>query len=513
MRRLVEQQEKEKIIASLPPAAAAKARQLEAEHAARPDAVAVCIQLANLYKEHDLKEYAVAHLTKAVKLDPQNKFLEQKLRLLIGGERPEPGRIAQIEKEQAESKRLVRIVFAVIGVVILAVGAYVAKRLLFPDIFCLARAPAESATVNPRFSPDGTRVAYLEMPRDYFFRALDEMQRREPKGETWLMAGPIGGKPARVAKIGKGMIERLDFAWRPKSDELTFQWWDRTAGQQIYRVSAKGGAEPEKFAPGDDGAWSRDGRLFAYVKHGWWRDEQEGLYVRNLDTGVERRVSTLDCSHPHWSPVANQLVFQARDPRRIREMIEEDWRNPDADRAKSWRRFAEYVGDIYQWDELTDQTTQLTRSGAFRAPAYTPDGGQIAVLTYASPDKPENTLALLDRAGGEPTTLLAPGGQYEYFGDFDFSPDGKTVAFEGFFRPDSPLPAPTAPMAAAGFHGVTMYLSDIFLVQRDGSGLRRLTSSRHPFKNKPTFSPDGKLLAYEVTFLDWSKEVWAMKVR
>ena len=55
------------------------------------------------------------------------------------------------------------------------------------------------------------------------------------------------------------------------------------------------------------------------------------------------------------------------------------------------------------------------------------------------------------------------------------------------------------------------YVSDIFVVDADGGGLHRLDTARHPFKKNPVFSPDGKILAFEVMYTDFRREIWAMR--
>lgn len=520
--RLMEKQrkrEKEELQNSLLPEIARKIRDLEAEHEKRPEAVAICIQLSNAYKEAGLKDFAVEWMEKASKLDPDNKFLKQKVRMLIDGEKADYNRIVRIEKSEAKTKKYTR--YALIGLTcaLLIVAACLVKTLLFPSTFCLAGAKDKNETISPKFSSDGAKIAYLDQPRVSLLDAVDAMAGVKLKGETWIMVKPVKGKARKTLKLGDAMTIHTQFEWRPKHDEITFVKWgmgkdqEYEKGRHIYLVPASGG-EPERLAAGSDFAWSRNGDYLAYVKTKWsFSDGNEsGLYLLNMETRQEQKISSLSCSFPDWSKTTDELVFQGQDRARVMDMYRKlvDDAASAASQSDQSNRIERYVGDIYRFDLNSFRTVQISTGGTYRSPRFTPDGQKVVMLTLMNPENPQNILMIMKRDGSGQAVLLEPNANYEWFGQVAFSPDGKQIAFEGFFaNPNMPsVPATETPLGIIG--GETNYVSDIFIASINGSDMQRL-ESKHKYKSQPVYSPDGSLLAYQVMYLDSKREVWAMK--
>lgn len=513
-----ERQAKAKLIESLPEAVRQKVLELEAQYEKRPDAVAVCLQLSNLYKDLKLKDFAVEYLEKAIALDPENKFLQQKLQLLIVNRPPDKARVIRIEKQQSQTARYTRYIGIGAAAIATLLVALLAKGLFFSSVFCLAPVEDGRETIKPKFSSDGTMIAYLDQPRFTLFGMVDQLTGQKPKGETWLMVKPLKGDAERVTKISAGRAFSIDFAWRPKHNELTFISWHFKDAKKspfvIYSVPASGG-EPKALVEGRDFAWSRDGDFLAYVKTNWSLREENGLYLLNIASGLENKISSLDCSNPSWSPTDNELVYQAKQPWHFRFLIDGKVGADYIKNAEKAQRRYLFAGDIYRYDFIAGTNTRLTETDGFRHPKYTPDGQRITALTYAEGGEGGNNLTIMDRDGGNQQVLLAPGEGYEMFGAYSWSPRGNMLAFEGFFEPQATSTGskpPAMPPGMSGFvPGNKNYVSDIFVVEADGSGLQRLKSSRHQYKKNPVFSPNGKLIAFEVMYMDFRREIWAMK--
>lgn len=121
-----------------------------------------------------------------------------------------------------------------------------------------------------------------------------------------------------------------------------------------------------------------------------------------------------------------------------------------------------------------------TDQAVYAAPVVSPDGQSIAVASFLGGSW--NGIYLLDRFGKGRTKLV---GHSTFDGSPAWSPDGTKLAFR------SELPGPF------GDYG------RIFIVNRDGTGLRQLTpevaATDYKYDDAPSWSPDGTRLVFSRT--------------
>jgi Tol biopolymer transport system component len=125
------------------------------------------------------------------------------------------------------------------------------------------------------------------------------------------------------------------------------------------------------------------------------------------------------------------------------------------------------VTDLYIMDVANGRSHWLTRDRAVAsAPVWSPDGTQIAFSSNR--DGFNANIWVIPSGGGTPVKYTQTGGTSP-----DWSSDGTKIAF-------------------ASYSGTT----DIWVMNADGTGQTRVTSTSDAWENEPVWSPDGTKIAY-----------------
>jgi Tol biopolymer transport system component len=201
--------------------------------------------------------------------------------------------------------------------------------------------------------------------------------------------------------------------------------------------SLSGSAEPK---------WSPDGTKLLYeVTVGY---DINDIYVASLDGSTRRVVShPADDRTPAWSPDGDRIVFSSN-------------------------RTGSY--DLYVLDLLSGTPPQpltTTKSADEFAPNWSPDGTKIAFDRYSG-GLPTQDVWLMD-ANGRHARNLTPHTRDSYDGGANWSPDSRRIAFH-------------SRRIGAG--------NDIFVMRRNGKGVRRLTTGGQ--SAGPAWSPQGDQIAF-----------------
>ena len=296
----------------------------------------------------------------------------------------------------------------------------------------------------PRFSPDGTEIAFMA---NY-------------DGDSDLYVLPItGGEPLRVTHHGAN--ERL-LGWSPDGKSLLFQsdqesWTSRTG--QFYLVPATGGLPQRLAVPyGEFGALSPDGKTLAYTPittdFATWKRYRGGMspdiWLFNLESHAAERIAPDPAkdSQPMWS--GTKIYFLSD-------------------------RDAQQRDNLWCYDTATRTLRQITRFTDFDVhfPSIGPDsivfenGGRLYLLDLTTEEAKEvqitivtDQTSLRQRAENVSGNLV----------NGTVGPTGKRALFE-----------------ARG---------EIFSVPAENGVVRNLTSTSGVAERFPAWSPDGKWVAY-----------------
>ncbi len=233
-------------------------------------------------------------------------------------------------------------------------------------------------------SPEGSQIAFLRTVKGHpqiFVAYIDGT------GATQVTGLP--GQPG--CKCGA-----FEPAWSPDGTEIAFSGSNEAGIRGMYLLTlATSEVRPLTHPSGDayqtSPTWSPDGTAIAYAE-GSWQTEPAGsgrieyLPVRSADTISSTLVTKLGATAPTMSPLGGEFVFAAN------------------------------VGDgtaLFLAKTDGSEPTSLTQGTTDEAPAYSPDGTQIAFVRGSD-------IAILTIATGEVRTL-GPGG------DPAWSADGTTI--------------------------------------------------------------------------------------
>ena len=358
----------------------------------------------------------------------------------------------------------------------------------------------------------------------------DVLQRAGGRGRTQASRVSEGGHRRRVLVVAAallfvavasasafGTVRDLIFGerrsasagaptWSPDGRRIAFltvgcaQWCDGPVETHVMNADGSGqrnltrewAIEVDPPGPGGPPVWSPDWRQLAFVRqrgvdrtHGYRVARYSDIYVMNEHGSGLRRLtrSPQHDGDPVWSPDGRRLAFV---------------------RVRGGR------SDIYVVDADGGGLRRLAHAIAFRPmpgapsagfganPAWSPDGGRIAFMSNRDGtddifvvNADGSGLRNLTRSQGHDRTRIWKGRKHKriFWSSLDeqWSPDGRTIVFRSERdRPSASERAACRPRCAR---------SEIYVINADGSGLRRLT---HNWKSDgaPVWSPDGRKILF-----------------
>lgn len=345
---------------------------------------------------------------------------------------------------------------------------------------------------DPRWSPDGTRLAFVSE------------REGKTKGQLYVMPAD-GGEPTRLTDERHGVTDPV---WSPDGRRLAFT--ARVGGWQ----------EPERE---EDKQKSKPARVITTLKYRWngegfTYDRRRHVFVVAAEGGPARQLTDgdWDDADPAWSPDGRAIAFSsARHPDRDRDDCGDIWLVA-ADGGEARRvtdtlgpaalpafspdgRTLAYLGrrsrneagrNVRVFTVATEGgTPRCLTLGLDRScgplgtpPHWAPDGGAI---TFAAEDQGALGLYRVPVAGGAPPVRVIDGERVVT--GFSLSVDGGRVAF-----------AATDPVTPA----------EVFVAGGDGTGERALTDMNRAWRGEVALARPERLRLERAGF---PVDVWVMK--
>ena len=214
----------------------------------------------------------------------------------------------------------------------------------------VATGPGEYS--SPRWSPDGSRIAYLATGTD---------------GRTQVAIRWLRGESAIITNLNEAPS---DITWSPDGRQIAFVMLAPEPGPNIGRPLVK--------PPGADWGGAPvviDSMNFRADGQGLEKPGFKHIYVLSVDGGGAPRQLTSgafsDAGPLAWSADGKSIYFAGN--------RKEDWRRDPQD----WGRHTAMTLSIYRLNVADGSLQQLSHDvGPYHAPALSPDGKMIAFLGY-----------------------------------------------------------------------------------------------------------------------------------
>src|SRR5262245_15595614 len=228
------------------------------------------------------------------------------------------------------------------------------------------------------------------------------------------------------------------FAWSPDGNRIAFVREEQTGPNQrgdLLYVADVDGEHLRRVGVGDEPSWSPDGRRIAFV-------QQNGVVTAASDgSGPQTIAGTLSSPRDSpvglgWSPDGQSLLYRRQ-------------------HTTTGTAFGACLAD----PDGKRPTRTVWRSVTARVlgASFSSDGRSIAVMA-------DSGLDVIDSTTGQVRWNIPLSSRFNYMPPV-WSPDGSQIAFTGYLE--------ACCISSSGLHWI-----DVYVINADGSGLRRLTGVR-----------------------------------
>lgn len=257
----------------------------------------------------------------------------------------------------------------------------------------------------------------------------------------------IGGSPQLL--VPREDVHDSSAAWSPNGSKVAFDRTRQLLDDKVVVANADGSGVRE-IVDGAGPVWSPNGREIAFASPG--SATSSHIFVIHPDGSGMRQLGSLgiEAGLPAWSPNGRQLAFLGGPANRSRNFI-----YAVSENGRGVHRLTHVGADAFDWS---------------------PDGKLIA---FSNGDNRHTRLNLVSSDGRKTRRLLTfSPASVGIITSVAWSPNGKTISFQGFAGAEGDGPEST------------------YIVRPSGRGLKRVRLS----EDGQGWSPDGRALIFRTTY-------------
>jgi dipeptidyl aminopeptidase/acylaminoacyl peptidase len=332
-------------------------------------------------------------------------------------------------------------------------------------------------------------IAILAQEKKEPIRATDLLKIKQLRGVTVSKDGK------QVAYVIRSIepAEKSDSKKDPEKSATEIPKYEYR--NQLYVASLDGTEAPRQLTFSKEGAaepvWDPDGKQIAFVRT---VDDKSQIFVLPLTGGEAWQLTKMKngASSPRWSPDGKQILFASEIPQYEiagKENAVLEWPAEKPNRKP---------GDVANWKDPD-----------LKKPKADPDGNLQEIREWLARNEVEQNPRVLNRLRFLGEMDLEPVMSYTHFYTVDVRREAEPRAItKGFYSFDGGEWMPDGKsILLSGFvdksqHPDRVLDSDLYIVNADGSGLKRLLDFKGFAVFAPLPAPDGSLIAFAATELE-----------
>ena len=261
--------------------------------------------------------------------------------------------------------------------------------------------------------------------------------------------------------------------------------WEYRYNNQLW-LYANGSSRQLTSGGGGQAAWSPDGKQLAFVRAAEGRPQ---IFLLNLDGGepVQLTQSKYGAGQPKWSPDGSKIVFSVNIP--LAELITDPVFNPG--------------GKMPEWPYEKPGFTNNSNLQPSKA-IPNPDGNTEEIRAYLAQNEKDRKAKVITKLNLQEEATVSNEMSFSHLMIMDAKPGSKATALtNGFYSFNGAAFTGNGAQLLVSTdidpteHPDRSLESEIYLVQADGSGMKKLLGKKDMSYNSPTPSPSGKWLAFQ----------------